>query len=73
MANQTTRRVKVYSKNHPATPGWQNTGYRAVPWLNVSGLWLQRAGFMIGDPVEITVTENQLIIKNKASHGDQRD
>ena len=35
---------------------------RDVPWLNVNGLWLERAGFGIGQPVEIEVSEGRLII-----------
>jgi len=34
-----------------------------VPWLNVNGLWLERAGFGIGQAVEIQVENKQLIIK----------
>lgn len=41
-----------------------------VPWLNVSGLWLERAGFKTGDQVEITIDNNQLIIKNCGTNGD---
>jgi bifunctional DNA-binding transcriptional regulator/antitoxin component of YhaV-PrlF toxin-antitoxin module len=31
--------------------------------LNVSGIWLEQAGFGIGDQIEITVRQNELIIK----------
>ena len=34
-----------------------------VPWLNVNGLWLERAGFFIGQPIEIEVSDRRLIIK----------
>jgi len=33
-----------------------------VPWLNVNGLWLERAGFGIGQPVEIEIANRRLII-----------
>jgi toxic protein SymE len=36
---------------------------RIVPWLNVRGLWLEDAGFNIGDPIEIIVSKEKLIIK----------
>ena len=35
---------------------------RDVPWLNVSGLWLERAGFGIGQQVEIAVENRKLTI-----------
>ena len=34
-----------------------------VPWLNVNGLWLERAGFFIGQSIEIEVSDRRLIIK----------
>jgi HSP20-like domain of unknown function (DUF1813). len=34
-----------------------------VPWLNVNGLWLERAGFGIGQSIEIEVSDRRLIIK----------
>ena len=36
---------------------------RNVPWLNVSGLWLENAGFNVGDPIEIMVSKGKLIVK----------
>ena len=36
---------------------------RDVPWLNVSGLWLERAGFGIGQQIEISIEDRQLTIK----------
>jgi hypothetical protein len=43
---------------------------RVVPWLTVSGIWLQSAGFKPGDCVEITIGRNELIIKNLSVDGD---
>ena len=56
-----TRKVRLYRKYR-----WLESTSVAqeVPWLNVSGLWLERAGFKTGDQVEITIDNNQLIIKN---------
>jgi toxic protein SymE len=59
-----TRKLKIYSKTQQRA--WNN--HKDAPWLNVSGLWLDKAGFNIGCVVEITVAQNQLIIK-KASNG----
>ena len=40
---------------------WRETQY--LPALRVSGKWLRRAGFDIGQEFEITVDEGQLIIE----------
>ena len=65
MSKERIRKVKLHGKYRPAAhSGWlcNNTG-KEVPWLNVSGLWLEQAGFKVGDAVEITVEQNTLIIK----------
>jgi len=33
-----------------------------VPWLNINGLWLERAGFAVGQRVEIAVENRKLTI-----------
>jgi len=38
-------------------------GYKQVPFFRISGSWLEQVGFNIGSVVEITRSENQLIIK----------
>lgn len=70
MAKQTnTRTAKLHSKYRSLQTGWQRG--KKVPWLNVSGVWLEAAGFKVGDPVEITIENRVLTIKNKAAHGDR--
>ncbi len=64
-----TRLIKLHGKYRSLQTGWQRG--KEVPWLNVSGVWLEAAGFKVGDPVEITVENKTLTIKNKAAHGDQ--
>lgn len=65
-----TRRAKLHSKWRPIPTDWFSvTTGKQVPWLNVSGHWLEQAGFHIGDAVEIIVEDNVLTIKN-AGHGD---
>ena len=73
MAKKSLRRIRIYPKYRPLTRYFfRSNNSRVVPWLNVSGVWLQKAGFRVGDPVEITVKKNQLIIKNVATDGDHR-
>lgn len=58
------RQVKLHAKNRPCRGSI--TGNKDVPWLNVSGEWLKQAGFNIGSQVEITVKQNELIIKTES-------
>ena len=39
-------------------------GYKSVPMLNLSGVWLERNGFNVGDSVEISISNRQLVIKS---------
>jgi hypothetical protein len=64
MKQKTVRKLKVHHKVQ--SRAWNS--YKDTPWLNMSGLWLAKAGFSIGSMVEVSISENQLIIK-KASHG----
>jgi toxic protein SymE len=57
----TTRKIKLQPKIRRTTGYFSKT--TQVPWLNISGNWLEQAGFNIGSNVEITVEQNQLIIK----------
>ena len=66
-----TRRIKLPGKYQPRQTTL--TGNKEVPWLNVSGLWLEAAGFKAGDRIEITVSENTLVITNSASDGTAND
>lgn len=70
MQAKTTRQVKIYSKYRSSSKRWLGQN-KEVPWLNVSGLWLQQAGFNIGDRLKITVENNRLTIINQRPHGDQ--
>jgi toxic protein SymE len=71
MAKRNIRRVKLHSKYREVRKNWQQGWYEPLPWLNVSGLWLEQAGFKAGDAVEITVAQNTLIIKNCSTDGDR--
>ena len=55
----TSRKLKVYPKYRPLS------GYtdRFVPELRLSGIWLERSGFRIGEQVEIIIRNQELVIK----------
>ena len=41
---------------------WQ--GKKQVPKINISGDWLKKAGFEIGNSVKMEIVENKIIISN---------
>jgi len=66
------RRAKVHGLYRPAATRWgsSNRG-KNVPWLNVNGLWLEQAGFKVGDRIEISVKNKELTIKKLSAHGNR--
>jgi hypothetical protein len=58
MANQNHKQVKLQPRYRILS-----YGQRIVPELRVSGIWLEQHGFKAGGQVEITVSQNELIIK----------
>jgi hypothetical protein len=71
MADRKTRIVKLHSKYRPSlATGWfRNHVSKDAPWLNVSGKWLEKAGFRTGDQVAIEVSEGKLIITKAQGDG----
>lgn len=59
MKKSENRTVKLQPKHRQLS--WGNR--RIVPELRVNGVWLERHGFKAGGLVEITVRENELVIK----------
>ena len=55
------RQIKLSEHHSPRS--WNR--YKLVPKLRISGIWLEEAGFKMGDYVEIEISSNQLIIKPK--------
>jgi len=51
------KQVKLQSKYRALT-----YGSKTVPELKVSGVWLEAAGFKVGEQVTIIVRENELTI-----------
>ena len=58
------RKIKLYAQSRSSNKS--ATGLKNVPWLNVSGVWLEKAGFNIGDKVEIKVKQKELVIKTSS-------
>lgn len=44
-------------------PLHRNYNYKPVPFLRLSGKWLQQAGFCIDSTVSVTVEDNLLVIR----------
>jgi toxic protein SymE len=72
-----TRLGKMHYKNvQSQRDGW--TDYVQVPWLNLSGQWLEKAGFPIGEPIVISFSKNKLVItkiktgKNECANSERK-
>jgi toxic protein SymE len=61
MADKQKKTAKLQPKHRQLA--W---GSKTVPWLTLSGIWLEENGFKIGQQVEITVKQNELIIKTQS-------
>jgi len=53
------RRLKVVYKSANSV---YNTCNNYVPWINISGRWLEKAGFAIGEFVIVSVESDRLTI-----------
>ncbi|MXV14166.1 SymE family type I addiction module toxin [Hufsiella ginkgonis] len=60
--SKTNRRVKIYDKYVVRDQHTMGRHHIVIPWLNMSGLWLQDAGFCPGDQVDVQVAQGQLTI-----------
>jgi toxic protein SymE len=69
MANKLIRKGKLHSRYQVSNDRWQEGSN--VPWLNIRGKWLARAGFNIGDQIEIEVENGVLTIKKMQADGNR--
>jgi toxic protein SymE len=67
MNSKKTRQARLHGKYRALQRNWPSGKY--VPWLNVNGVWLEQAGFRVGDQLEITIENNLLTIKNLSADG----
>lgn len=58
MPIRNSKQVKLQSKYRKLA-----YGHKTVPCLNVSGVWLAKLGFKVGDTVRILTREKLLIIE----------
>lgn len=63
------RAGKIHGRYQPVAGHWNHA--RDVAWVNLAGLWLEQAGFKVGDAIAIEVKQGQLIITKQPGHGDR--
>lgn len=51
------RAAKIHAKGVPRL-----YEVKTVPWLNLSGNWLEEAGFEVGDEIAIAIEKNAITI-----------
>lgn len=54
------RKLKLQPEHSPRA--YSN---RIVPSLKLSGVWLEQSGFNVGETVQVTVKQKELIIKTQ--------
>lgn len=74
MANNTIKQVKIQGKYRASQSKCLGASGKEVPWLNLSGLWLEQSGFNIGDCVRVVSRSGLLVIERiEQSNQDQQD
>ena len=54
------RRLKIHSKHRALSSSCYG---RIVPELRLCGVWLERSGFKVGAQVQLTIKDQEIIIK----------
>lgn len=68
MAKQTeaehVRMIKAGRTHFPVLPARGNnfTGLRTIPWIRLSGVWLEQAGFVAGQALTVKVRRKLVVI-----------
>ncbi len=59
-----TRRIKVNQFYYDYKPKNAPSNFIVppVPWLQLKGKWLEKAGFSINAPVKVTVSQGRLVL-----------
>ena len=62
MPSVKTKRATVMTTGYPPLKSDRGSGaWRQIPWINLRGYWLEKVGFEIGTPYNITAINKQLI------------
>ncbi|MGN5480003.1 SymE family type I addiction module toxin [Cupriavidus basilensis] len=58
------RTVKISRTYFPVVAGSTNgfTGLRAIPWIRLRGVWLEKAGFNVGQSLKVKVHRKRIVI-----------
>lgn len=59
MSEKKQRKLKVYGQS-----GYK---YRDTPTIILKGKWLTEAGFEIGDPIEVELSQGKIVIKSHSN------
>lgn len=54
------RKLKVYPKYRSLSSSYTA---RIVPELRLCGVWLEQSGFKVGEQVQVTINDQEIIIK----------
>ena len=63
-ARRHIRTIRIGRTQFPVVskPNTNSTGFRIAPWIRLRGIWLQDAGFLIGQTVSVTVQHERIVI-----------
>ncbi|WP_354674954.1 SymE family type I addiction module toxin [Cupriavidus alkaliphilus] len=58
------RTIKISRTQFPVVPSRSNnfTGLRTIPWIRLRGVWLERAGFSVGQTLKVRVQRQRIVI-----------
>ncbi|WP_349607158.1 SymE family type I addiction module toxin [Cupriavidus sp. DF5525] len=63
-ARAQVRTLKTGRTSYPVASGGSNnfTGLRAIPWIRLRGVWLEKAGFSVGQLLKVKVQDKKVVI-----------
>ncbi|WP_410054151.1 SymE family type I addiction module toxin [Cupriavidus sp. BIC8F] len=58
------RTIRTGRTHFPVVPASSNnfTGLRAIPWIRLQGVWLEQAGFTVGQRLKVKVHRKLVVI-----------
>jgi len=74
MAKNSIKQVKIQGKYRASQSKYLGASGKEVPWLSLSGVWLEQSGFNIGDCVRVVSRSGLLVIERvELGNQDQQD